>query len=102
MALPLRGVAFGIDHINHVRHDNRIINLRNVPQQDNQKNQRKHKDNKSGVMGVCWDNSRRKWKARINVNGCEKWLGRFAEFNDEVSARESAMVKYGFHKNHGN
>jgi len=90
-----------IDHINGDREDNRLENLRDVTLQENRKNMKKHKDNTSGHMGVVWDESRKKWQARIRVNGKDRYLGRFKDKDRAIEARKDAEIKYGFHKNHG-
>lgn len=93
--------AMEIDHINGDRSDNRIDNLRHIAGAENQRNKSINKNNTSGFLGVCWDISRRKWSARIWADGGEVALGRFKAFDDAVAAREAAIVKYGYHPNHG-
>lgn len=90
-----------IDHKNHNRKDNRITNLRDVKQKENNKNASKRKDNTSGVTGVHWCKQHNRWKSIINVDGKNKFLGRFVDFSDAVNARKNAEVLYGFSKNHG-
>ncbi|MGL6084728.1 MAG: HNH endonuclease [Enterobacterales bacterium] len=90
-----------IDHINHIPGDNRIVNLRKVDSTGNHRNMSMPKDNTSGVVGVCWDANRSKWKAAIQIGGVTKSLGRFENFDDAVAARKGAEVRYNFHKNHG-
>lgn len=89
-----------IDHINHVRGDNRISNLREVTNQENQRN-RRYTGNSSGVIGVCLDKTRNKWKPHIKVDGKLINLGRFDKLEDAVKVRRLAEVEYGFHTNHG-
>lgn len=50
--------------------------------------------NKSGVKGVCFDKSRKKWLAYICLDGKQKMLGRFASKDDAIYAREQAFEKY--------
>lgn len=90
-----------IDHINHVRDDNRIENLRLVTHSDNQKNQKQHKTNTSGVTGVHWSKHRRKWVAKITINGKHFNLGGFDSKELAISARKNAEKWTGFHENHG-
>lgn len=90
-----------LDHINGIRDDNRIENLREVSNRDNGRNQATPKNNTSGAIGVHWHKLKRKWQASIRVDGKRVFLGRYEEFTDAVSARKSAEVEYGFHKNHG-
>lgn len=66
-----------IDHINGLKGDNRISNLRDVEPVVNQQNHRKAKlTNKTGLLGVSPNNSG--FKARIRVDGKDKYLGTFA------------------------
>ena len=91
-----------IDHINHNRADNRISNLRLASQSENAKNAGRRSDNTSGVTGVYWSKSRRKWVAQIGLpGGVTKPLGRYSSLADAAAARKAAEQKYGFHPNHG-
>lgn len=90
-----------IDHINGNRIDNRISNLRDVTKKENAKNSAKRRDNTSGVTGVCWHKSLKKWFARINAEESPLSLGYFDNFGDAVIARKKAEKEYGYHENHG-
>jgi hypothetical protein len=90
-----------IDHINHDRSDNRIENLREATIRDNNTNRSQRKDNTSGVTGVSWYKNYGKWSARINTGNKRVLLGYFDTVMDAKLAREQALVKYGYHKNHG-
>ena len=70
-----------IDHIDGDRSNNNIENLRVVTSQENQWNQTKAK-------GYSWMKSRRKWQARIGIDGKVKTLGLF---NSEEDAREAYL-----------
>lgn len=90
-----------IDHINGVKTDNRMENLRDVSIKLNSLNRPKQKNNQSGVTGVKWSKSCRKWEAAIQVNGEKIGLGFFLTFEMAAEARKKAEAKYGFHENHG-
>lgn len=90
-----------IDHIDGDRLNNRISNLRYADHDINLKNKRNYKNNKSGVTGVNWYESRRKWRATITANGRTIHLGYFEKFEDAVAARRAAEKKYGFSPTHG-
>ena len=90
-----------IDHINHDRSDNRFINLREVTAKDNTRNVSLYKNNRSGVHGVGWCDTRRKWTSGIGFNNRHIWLGAYETLLDAAAARKAAEVKYGFHENHG-
>jgi hypothetical protein len=89
------------DHIDGVRDNNRIHNLRSVTHRENQKNQKVPCTNTSGVMGVNWDKPLGKWKAQIMAEGKKKNLGYFNIKEDAMTARKSAELEFGYHKNHG-
>jgi len=87
-----------IDHINHITDDNRISNLRSVTHSENGRNQSVQKNNTSGIMGVHkW---KKKWVAKIQVDGKYKHLGYFENIKDAKKARERAKIRYGYHPNH--
>lgn len=43
------------------------------------------------VPGVGWHSQRKKWRARIKINGREKSLGLYKSFNEAVLARQNAF-----------
>lgn len=91
-----------IDHINGVRNDNRIENLRCATRSENKQNTKMSRRNKSGVMGVHWDSTSGKWRAKIIKPGGQfKHLGFFKNLGDAAKARKKAEIRYGFHQNHG-
>lgn len=53
-------------------------NLRLATTAQNNRNQRRRSDSKSGFKGVFWQADKRKWRARICVNGKNRSLGYFA------------------------
>jgi len=90
-----------VDHIDHDQLNNRIENLREVTHRDNMLNLSIPKNNSSGVVGVSWNKSHKKWRAQIRVNGKMVYLGGFTLKEDAIKARKEAERKYGFHPNHG-
>ncbi|MCP3686609.1 MAG: HNH endonuclease [bacterium] len=85
-----------IDHINRINNDNRIVNLRDVFSSCNSRNSWLRENNSTGVSGVNWHNSARKWYARITNHGIRYSLGRFDNFTDAVRARWKGEIKYGY------
>lgn len=87
-----------IDHINMDTLDNSIENLRLLSLQDNCKARfvKKRINNKSGYTGVIWLESKKRWKAYINVDGKSKHLGMFLELKEAISARKDAEILYGY------
>lgn len=90
-----------IDHINHVRNDNRPGNLRKVTSRGNRMNASLGERNTSSFVGVGWRSDRNCWRASITINRKQIALGCFDSFEEAVSARKAAQIKYGFHENHG-
>lgn len=85
-----------IDHINHNRGYNYIENLREVTQTCNNRNTGNPKNNSSGVKGVCWDESRDKWVARIKVSSKLHYLGHHTNFSEAVCHRLAAEQALGW------
>jgi len=76
-----------IDHENHTRDDNSNDNLRVVTNQQNC-------FNRSGVKGYSWDKSRKKWAAKIMLDGKHKHLGRFKTEEEARAAYLKAKAIY--------
>ena len=90
-----------VDHINHNRDDNSWLNVREASRADNARNASRAKTNTSGVTGVHWHISLKKWYATIYVSGKHIALGYYHDFDRAVDARNAANIKYNFHPNHG-
>ena len=91
-----------IDHINGNTFDNRIENLRECSASENQRNRKRNKSNTSGVKGVNWCKQKRKWRARINVDGKEIHVGFFDSLEQAREKTEQAREKiHGIFMNHG-
>lgn len=85
-----------IDHINRVKDDNRICNLREVSTSCNQRNAKNWNTNTSGVKGVCWDSTERKWFSYIYLNNKCKSLGKHKDFTEAVFARYAGEQALGW------
>ena len=92
-----------VDHINRDATDNRWCNLRVVARAENSLNLSKKKNNTSGVAGVSWDKSRKRWLSLVQYKNKKHNLGRFAEddFESAVKAVEDFRRKHGFSEGHG-
>lgn len=78
-----------VDHINGNGLDNRRANLRLCTRSENQRNRtRCVKGNASGVSGVAWDVSRKRWAVRFSRNGRTVYLGRFVNLKKAIKARK--------------
>ena len=90
-----------IDHINHVRDDNRLCNLRFVTGSENRKNQSVSIKNTSGVTGVYFSKTRKKYIVRISVDRKIIRLGTFKTLEEAAAARAEANLKFNYNNNHG-
>ena len=90
-----------VDHINGNKTDNRIENLRSVTRTQNMRNRPISKNNTSGVVGVSWSKSDKKWSAHIRINGRQIHIGRFCRKDAAIAARKAKEEALKFHKNHG-
>ena len=90
-----------VDHFNHIRDDNRLVNLRFVTSTGNHRNLSIRNDNTSGIMGVNYHKARRKYRARITVDGVTIYLGIFSTLEEAAKARKDADIKYKYNANHG-
>ena len=78
-----------VDHINGNPLDNRQTNLRFVTPQQNGQNKRLNSLSHTGLKGVGWHKNRRKYHARIQLQGIRYHLG----FFDNA---ETAALSYDF------
>lgn len=92
---------YGVEPPNMVDHEDTepshdwIANLRLATNTENQQNQRRaHKGSRSGLLGVTWVESRRRWWARIRVGGKLKVLGYFLDKFEAHRAYVAAKARY--------
>lgn len=83
-----------IDHISGVKTDNRLENLRECSQAENNQNQAPRTGGTSIYPGVCWARQAQKWKARIWIQGKQKYLGLFANELEAYNAYLAAKATY--------
>ncbi|WP_341519879.1 HNH endonuclease [Pseudomonas sp. G.S.17] len=91
-----------IDHINGNKSDNRIANLRLATAGENVQNSGLRKDNVSGVKGVSWNPTYKKWTAKINKNSVTVYEAYFDSL--EEAAHEIRLQRLKYHEqfsNHG-
>jgi len=86
--------GYEIDHINGNRQDNRLKNLRLVTDHQNAMNKGMSKRNTSGITGVYWHVTRKKWMAKIRVNDKLLSLGQYSKKDEAISARKQAEETY--------
>lgn len=90
-----------VDHNDQNRKNNKWSNLNASTNKNNSKNHTLRCTNNSGFTGVNWGKREKKWRARVMINGMEKYLGTFDNITDAVMARKQANIKYNFNANHG-
>lgn len=66
-----------LDHINGVKTDNRLCNLRPATTSQNRMNVGRAKNNTTGFKGVTARCDKKRFQARIKINGKPTWLGTF-------------------------
>ena len=77
--------GFEVDHENGNGLWNLKNNLRFVTHRENCQN-RKNQKTSSRFPGIHWDKSRKKWMAKIQINGIYKNLGRFVDEYEAFAA----------------
>lgn len=83
-----------VDHINGNKLDNRKSNLRICTVKQNNYNHKIYKTSKTGYPGVGWHTKSGKWRARIQVDGKEIYLGIYENIEDAINARKTAEEYY--------
>ena len=83
-----------IDHINHDTLDNRKDNLRITNNANNLRNGNIRINNTTGINGISYDKTRKKYVARIKVNYKTIFLGRFDTLKEATKIRKNAEIKY--------
>jgi len=93
-----------IDHRNGNKSDNSASNLRLALPHQNKSNM-DTAQGVSGLRGVTWDKSRKKWIAQISSQNKCLFLGRFDTKEEAYNARKSAeeviQAEYSYEKSRG-
>jgi hypothetical protein len=88
---------FEIDHADGNPSNNSFVNLREATHKQNMENRRNQSNNKSGVRGVSFCQTRKKWKAQIKSKGKSFFLGYFDEKEDAAKAYAIASTNLHTH-----
>lgn len=92
-----------IDHLSGINLDDRIENLRAVTCEVNCYNRRKKSNNTSGVTGVQWNSTNKRWQSFGKIDGKQKTLYYGPDFFEAVCARKSFEVNHKYiTSRHGN
>lgn len=90
-----------IDHKNGNSSDNSIDNLRIVSRKENSRNVGLQANSRSGFCGVNWHVKAGRWKARVKIDGKEKYLGLFDCPEQAAAKIKEVRDSLGFYENHG-
>lgn len=90
-----------IDHINGDKADNRWSNLRAVTHKDNMRNTKRPSHNTSGVMGVSYCRTHKKWLAVIQLHKGRRRVAYRKTKDEAILMRKRFEMEEGFHPNHG-
>ena len=83
-----------IDHIDGNTRNNKIENLREATANQNLANSKINKNNKSGVKGVSFVKTSKKWLAKIVVNKKYIYLGTYDDLNEAKKVVNKARKIY--------
>jgi hypothetical protein len=85
-----------VDHINHDTLKNTDDNLRICTHSENQQNRKGATSNNksSGIRGVSWNISDKRWQVRIRFNNKRVHLGNFTQIEEAEQAVKEARAKY--------
>jgi hypothetical protein len=79
-----------LDHVDGNGLNNMRTNLRPVTSSQNAMNRKLFRTNTHGVKGVSWHAAKRRWTARITVDGKTKTIGYFRDILEAGEAYERA------------
>lgn len=79
-----------VDHRDTNKANNKWNNLRPATRSQNVCNGKLRSDSRSGVKGVSWNTSHRKWTAYIQTDGKRRYLGWFETIEEAAEARRIA------------
>jgi hypothetical protein len=86
-----------VDHINNNRLDNKKSNLRLVNNKQNNENRKgAYSTSKTGIRGVCWYKSHKKWRAVIMSNYKQVYNKLFDSQEEAVIAVVNKRKELGF------
>lgn len=91
-----------IDHRDTVRNNNRWLNLRLSGFDENQRNRNLQKNNTSGIKGVSWNGTKKKWIAQIRAGGRKIQVGSFiSAIEAEDAIKDFRSDQHKQFTNHG-
>lgn len=92
LLLPSKKYLY-VDHINREHLDNRKSNLRNLTAEESAQNRNVHTDSVTGYKGVSKSFTKKGWwRARLRINGKDKYLGTFETKEEAAKAFDHASA----------
>jgi hypothetical protein len=82
-----------VDHKDTNSSNNKFSNLRLATHAQNQHNKSRQGNNTSGVIGVYWDEKRKRWRCQIKYKSKNIDLGSFINFDEAVAVRIAAEYR---------
>jgi hypothetical protein len=90
--------ALELDHTCYVKACVNPAHLRPVTSKQNKENRSgPQKNNKSGVLGVCWNSSSRKWQASVRHHKKSYYLGLYDRIEDAEAAVVAKRLEFFTH-----
>lgn len=83
-----------IDHIDTCKNNNRFSNLRLATPAENGWNCKAPSTNSTGVKGVRWHKTNKRWCAALKVNGKDVHVGTFRSLEQAIFAITAARTAY--------
>lgn len=91
-----------VDHIDGDKLNNKVENLRAATKSQNQRNRKINTNNKSGVKGVSWSTSSKKWIVQLSDGNSQKVYGRFKDLSEAKACADKVREQlHGEFCNHG-
>ena len=85
-----------IDHIDHDSLNNRWNNFREASNGQNQCNKKRQSNNSSGYKNVIWEEDRKRWTIKFNIDGKQKRCGSFKNLEKAIhEANKFRISLYG-------
>lgn len=82
-----------VDHVDGNGLNNQRRNLRFCTRRQNTQNRRPRSDARSRFKGVDWDPCKKKWRAKIRIDGKQRRIGRFADELEAAYAYDRAALE---------
>lgn len=83
-----------LDHHDGDPLNNSEENIRAATASQNASNKIASRNNTSGIRGVSWNRTVKRWVVKINANGKETWIGEFRDLEEARLAREAAELRF--------